>query len=208
MEVCSTEGWAKDRKKVLSFYDKRRAQLESAKPNSCHYYLSELEHRIGDKLINLTQNVDDLLERAGCKNVIHLHGKLRELRCEECHHEFDIGFRALNSEDKCPKCDSQNLRHNVVMFGESAPNYRHIYSSIEVAKLLIVIGTSGQVLDIPSMSKAVPRSVLVNPNREQKHGWFGAIDGFIDEDFTIFLETTATQSIERLEDIISECLRD
>jgi len=204
MEVCSTDGWAKDRDKVMRFYDMRRVQLESVSSNRCHAYLASLEDRYGANFINLTQNVDDLLERAGCKNVIHLHGKLRELRCEECGCEFDIGFRAIKDDERCSQCGCANLRHNVVMFGEQAPNYRHIYQSLEQAKLLVVIGTSGQVLDVSSMAKAAQTSVFINPNREKKRGWFEEMDDYIDEDFDIFLETTATESIDRLETIIQE----
>lgn len=204
MDVCSIEGWRKNRAKVMGFYDLRRSELVKAKPNKCHEYLASLEKRFGDKFINMTQNVDDLLERAGCDKVVHLHGKLRELRCEQCGCEFDIGFRAANSDDVCPKCSSKKVRHNVVMFGEEAPNYKYINQYLESAKLFIVIGTSGQVLNISDMAKVAEKSIYVNLNREHRHGMFGLLDGYIDEDFDLFLNMKATEAVSRLDEIIQE----
>ncbi len=117
-KVCSVNGWRNDRKFVTEFYNQRRTELESKKPNVAHYMFAKLEKELGDRVWNLTQNVDDLFERAGCKNVIHLHGTLRDLRCEDCNHIWDIGYRAQKDDERCPKCNSSRVRHNVVMFGE------------------------------------------------------------------------------------------
>ena len=78
-EVCSARGFKKDRQKVLDFYDKRRAQLAGCEPNEAHKMIARLKERYGEQISVLTQNVDDLLERAGCQKVVHLHGFLPEI---------------------------------------------------------------------------------------------------------------------------------
>jgi len=204
MEVCSVEGWKRNRAKVTEFYNQRRLQLQKVKPNAAHDYFAQLEQRYGERCIHLTQNVDNLLEQAGCERVIHLHGTLTELRCERCGREHFIGYMAQSGQEVCEACGKGLLRHNVVMFGEAAPNYAHITPALQRAKLFIAIGTSGQVLDISSMAKATPKSVLINPEREPRHGMFGKIQGYIEEDFDIFLPMKATEAIEEIERIIGE----
>ncbi|MEF3192480.1 MAG: NAD-dependent deacetylase [Campylobacterales bacterium] len=202
MEVCSIEGWRRDRDKVTRFYDARRAQLAHVLPNAAHYYIASLEERYPDRLINMTQNVDDLLERAGCCHVIHLHGTLTDLRCEECGSVFHIGY-AHQEGFCCPKCGSARVRHNVVMFGESAPAYRHLYEAMDEAGLFIAIGTSGQVIDVGSIAERVALSVFVNPKREEEPRW-GREIGWLDERFDRFIQKKATEAIDEIEEVIRE----
>ncbi len=91
-EVCSIYGWERDRDKVTEFYNKRRADISTKKPNYAHKRLAELKNKYPNNIYMLTQNVDDLLEKAGCKDVIHLHGTLTDLRCEMCETVFYIGY--------------------------------------------------------------------------------------------------------------------
>lgn len=161
MEVCSVQGFAKDRKKVLGFYDKRRAQLKDVKPNAAHFNIANLKSKFKDKVSILTQNVDDLLERAGCEDVVHLHGELTKLRCERCSEIFDIGYEAINGK-KCPKCGSEFLRHHIVMFGEMAPFYEVLYQRLHEMKLFVCIGSSGEVLDVASYTRMAKLSILNN----------------------------------------------
>jgi len=86
MQVCSTQGWEEDRELVTRFYNARRHDIHDKEPNRAHLALATLERKYPKKIYNLTQNVDNLLEKAGCKEVIHLHGTLTDLRCEECGH--------------------------------------------------------------------------------------------------------------------------
>ncbi|MDQ7084297.1 MAG: Sir2 family NAD-dependent protein deacetylase [Sulfurovum sp.] len=83
-EVCSVQGWKDDRQKVSDFYDARRGDLASKEPNEAHKQLALLKAKYPENIVMLTQNVDDMLERAGCKDVIHLHGTLTDVRCEAC----------------------------------------------------------------------------------------------------------------------------
>jgi NAD-dependent deacetylase len=204
MQVCSTQGWQEDRELVTDFYNKRRAELESKEPNKAHYMLADLERELEGRLWNLTQNVDDLLERAGCKNVIHLHGTLRDLRCEDCYYIWDIGYRPQRDDEVCPKCGSQSIRHNVVMFGESAPAYQYIYQAVEDSDMFVAIGTSGQVIDVVPIAREFDYSIFVNPNRERHLTSFGDFEKFIDEYFTVFLQKKAGEASDELFRMIME----
>ena len=171
MEVCSTQGFKKNPLKVLEFYDERRAQLASVKPNKAHKIIADIKAKYPENVYILTQNVDDLLERAGCKDVIHLHGFLPELRCIKCQFVFNIGFESYKGKI-CPKCNSDDVRHNIVMFGEQAPEYVRLYSLLGITNFLVVIGTSGEVLPIDRFARNVPKSILNNlddPNKIARH---------------------------------------
>lgn len=206
MQVCSTQGWEADRELVTNFYNERRADLESKKPNPAHYAIARLEERFGDRIWNLTQNVDDLLERAGCKNVIHLHGTLRDLRCEDCGHIWDIGYRAQKDDEMCPKCDSYSVRHNVVMFGEAAPAYRFIQRAVDESSLFVAIGTSGQVIDIVMLATEFAHSILINPKREMYITSFGSHERYIDEYFETFIQKKAGEAAEEMQRVVTSFL--
>jgi NAD-dependent deacetylase len=204
MQVCSTQGWRDDRSLVTHFYNERRKELKDKKPNAAHKALALLEQKYPDKIMHLTQNIDDLLERAGCRDVIHLHGTLRELRCESCAHLWDIGYAEQNEYDACPKCQSDALRHNVVMFGESAPAYANIYKAISACDLFIAIGTSGKVIDIVTIAREFEHSILINPKREAYVTSFGSFDQYIDEFFEHFIQTKASQGVGEMVDMIEK----
>ncbi|EAL3910770.1 NAD-dependent deacetylase [Campylobacter upsaliensis] len=159
MEVCSASGFRKNPKKVLDFYDLRRAQLAKAKPNHAHFTLAKLKAKFPHNIFMLTQNVDDLLERAKCEGVIHLHGFLPELRCLKCKKVFNIGYESIQNKT-CPSCQSANLRHNIVMFEEQAPEYQRLYELLEQTHLFVAIGTSGAVLPVGHYAKMCERSIL------------------------------------------------
>lgn len=161
MEICSTSGFAKDRQKVLDFYDARRTQLKNVAPNKAHISIAELKKEFKEQIIIMTQNVDDLLERAGCQAVTHLHGFLPQVRCENCQTIWDIGYSNISGQI-CPNCKSKKVRHNIVMFGEAAPEYFTLYQALESTDLLVCIGTSGEVLDIASFAKGYKYSILNN----------------------------------------------
>ncbi|EAI9496350.1 NAD-dependent deacetylase [Campylobacter jejuni] len=159
MEVCSATGFRKNPKKVLDFYDARRAQLQNVKPNHAHEKIAQLKEKWGKNLFVITQNVDDLLERAGCKDVVHLHGFLPELRCLKCEGIFNIGYEKI-IDKQCPKCKSKDLRHNIVMFEEQAPAYATLYSLLNQTSLFISVGTSGAVLPVGRYASMCEKSIL------------------------------------------------
>ncbi|MFO7811122.1 MAG: Sir2 family NAD-dependent protein deacetylase [Candidatus Delongbacteria bacterium] len=162
MEICSIDGFLKNRNKVLEFYDRRRKDVENKEPNAAHFMIAEMKHKFKNSLKVITQNVDDMLEKAGCEDVIHLHGKLKELKCESCGHVFDIGYSSIKEFSRCPECNAKELRHNVVMFGEPAPFYRTLYNELLNSGLLVVIGTSGAVLPVAQFASYTRYSILNN----------------------------------------------
>ena len=91
--------------------------------------------------------MNDLFKRAGCPDVIYLHGTLTDLRCEECNTVFKIGYKKQIGVI-CPACQSSNIRHNFVMFGEEAPMYQKLQKSIDECDVFVVIGTSGNVINV------------------------------------------------------------
>ena len=204
MQVCSTQGWKADRELVTQFYNARRKDLQDKVPNMAHKALAELEKKYPGKIYNLTQNVDDLLEKAGCEEVIHLHGTLRDLRCESCGHVWDVGYSGQNEIENCPACQSESLRHNVVMFGEEAPMYSRIYEAIQECQIFIAIGTSGQVIDIVPIASEFQHSVLINPKREEYMSAFGSYERYIDEYFEHFIQSGAGEAVDEMIAIIEE----
>ncbi len=161
MEVCSATGFAKNPAKVREFYNARRAQLAKVQPNHAHEVIAQLKARYKDDLFVLTQNVDDLLERAGCEGVVHLHGFLPELYCAACGFSQNIGY-APQESTLCPKCAQPFLRHNIVMFEEAAPHYCTLYELLGLTKLFVAIGTSGYVLPVGHFARACEQSILNN----------------------------------------------
>jgi len=195
-DVCSVEAFTKDRDRVNSFYDERRLELERAEPNLAHKVLTKLKNKYPDKIAMITQNVDDLLERAGCKDVLHLHGTLLDLRCESCSHVFNIGFREQKSDEVCPECGSFRIRHNVVMFGEQAPQYQLLDKVANSAEMLIVIGSSGQVLPIAWMAQWFEKSILNNLDPDEN----------LDSHFKRVIHKKATEAILEIEQEIESFL--
>jgi len=139
MQVASIEGWYENKALVLDFYNMRRKQAATAQPNDGHYAFAELEKAYEVDVI--TQNVDDLHEKAGSTRVLHLHGKLREVRSSvDSSLVFDIEDKQIQLGDKCPK--GSQLRPNIVWFGEMVPNIEPASKIISKADIVIIAGTS------------------------------------------------------------------
>jgi len=151
MEVASPEGFAANPELVLEFYNQRRRQLLKVKPNQAHFDLVALE--VNYKVTIVTQNVDDLHERAGSANVIHLHGELFKVR--STYDEFDVQDwkTDLVLGDNCSK--GYQLRPDIVWFGEAVPLIPKAISICETADILLIIGTSMQVYPAASLMQYV-----------------------------------------------------
>ncbi len=141
MEVASPEGWIKNSQLVLEFYNKRRAQLATVIPNAAHFALQELEEKHNVQII--TQNVDDLHERAGSSTVLHLHGELYKVRSTQNPSLVYEWKKDLNSDDLGE--DRAPLRPHIVWFGEDVPLIPQAVSWVEKADIIVIIGTSLQV---------------------------------------------------------------
>ena len=157
MEVASPIGWKKNAELVLDFYNKRRAQLLTVKPNKAHEILAELEEHFDIHII--TQNVDDLHERAGSNKIVHLHGELLKVRSIS-NEDFVIDWKQdLNLGDF--DLEGNQLRPHIVWFGEDVPMIEHAIDIVETADILIIIGTSLQVYPAAGLMNYVDQSVPV-----------------------------------------------
>ena len=206
MKVCSTQGWIEDHQLVTNFYNDRRRDLEFKEPNHSHKVLAKLENDYRGRIIHLTQNIDNLMEKAGAKDVIHLHGTLTDLRCEACTEKFNVGYAPQDGSEYCPHCGNKRVRHNVVMFGESAPEYSHIQEAIRHCTLFIAIGTSSTVIDIVRIAKEFKHSILIDPKRQETTSKFDP-HTYIDEYFEHFIPKKAGEAMDEMMSIINEHMK-
>lgn len=155
-EVASIDGWRENPFLVMDFYNARRAQLASVKPNSAHYAIAELEKDFDVTVV--TQNVDNLHERAGSTRIIHLHGELTKVRPENACNEmdgfseemvFDIGTESVAIGDKAP--NGAQLRPHIVWFGEAVPKINAALDAVAEADVMLIVGTSLQVYPAASL---------------------------------------------------------
>ena len=168
VDVATPEGWNKNQALVLDFYNQRRQQLHQVKPNSGHLILAELEADFEVQII--TQNVDNLHEKAGSSNVLHLHGELLKVRSTknvDCILDWSTD---LNSGDCDP--NGHQLRPHIVWFGEAVPALEQAVQMVQEAAILIVIGTSLQVYPAAGLlhfaNPAVP-IYYIDPNPATIH---------------------------------------
>lgn len=146
-DVATPEGYARDPQLVQRFYNERRRQLqqENIQPNAAHYALAKLEQALGDRFLLVTQNIDNLHERAGSKRVVHMHGELLKVRCNWSNQVLEWKGD-LSVEERCHCCQfPQPLRPHIVWFGEMPFEMDRIYQALGEATLFISIGTSGHV---------------------------------------------------------------
>ncbi len=143
-DVATPEGFARDPDLVLRFYDMRRASIQEKEPNAAHTALARLHAEWTGKLLLVTQNVDDLHERAGSNQVLHMHGEHLNAWCTSC--DLRSPWRTpLIDRPPCPVCAARSLRPDVVWFGEMPYRMGEIYAALREADLFVSIGTSGAV---------------------------------------------------------------
>ena len=173
-KVATPEGFAADPDLVLRFYDERRAAVQSVEPNAAHFALARLEAELAGDLHIVTQNVDNLHERAGSKNVIHMHGELLSAWCTMCD-EREPWSEALAHFPPCPSCTAPTLRPDIVWFGEVPYRMDEIEGLLREADLFVSIGTSGEVYPAAGFSAAASafgaHTVELNL-QASRSGWF------------------------------------
>ena len=194
MDVASIDGWYRNPSLVLEFYNQRRKQLESAHPNRAHVLLAELEKDFDVQII--TQNVDNLHERAGSRHVLHLHGELTKVRSSKSTaHVEDIVYREIHPGDLC--ADGSQLRPHIVWFGEAVPLIEEAERLVSEADIFAVIGTSLNVYPAADLVTSLPqeaRAFLIDPN---------AVARKLPEQFTVIKEN-ATVGVERMIQLLWE----
>ena len=163
-DVASPEGWAKDKSLVLDFYNKRRQEVLSVKPNLAHKALVELESKYNVTVV--TQNIDDLHERAGSRQVLHIHGEIMKSRSSiDPELIYNTQGNDIKLGDKCEK--GSQLRPHIVWFGEQVPLYGKALEIVIAATKLLVVGTSLSVYPAASLiteAREDSEIVLVDPS--------------------------------------------
>ncbi len=168
MEVASPEGWKKNPELVTDFYNQRRMQLANVVPNAGHLALKELESGFHVRII--TQNVDDLHERAGSNNILHLHGELTKMRSTGFPNDiYEIGYSIAKYGERCTK--GTILRPHIVWFGEEVPMIEKAIELVSQSDILIIVGTSLEVYPAAGLmhyAKTYCKTYLIDPNRHEK----------------------------------------
>jgi NAD-dependent deacetylase len=189
MEVASPKGWHNNMELVLEFYNLRRKQLKEVKPNLAHFKLTELEEKYDLQII--TQNVDDLHERAGAQNVLHLHGELRKIRSTRNPLDIKYWEGDLVLGQLCPL--GAQYRPHIVWFGEAVPKIEEAISIISNADIVIIIGTSMQVYPAAGLISYAPlscKSYYIDP--------FPAINHELKNRDIEIIENTAVEAVPEL----------
>jgi NAD-dependent deacetylase len=167
-DVATPEAFHRDPAMVHRFYNGRRAQLRKPDivPNAAHLALARLERDWAGEITVVTQNIDDLHERAGSRNLIHMHGELIKARCPTC--SLAVPWPGdLSVASQCPSCRFEGMRPHVVWFGEVPLDMRSVYAALDQADMFVSIGTSGMVypaagLVAYALEKGVERCVELN----------------------------------------------
>ncbi len=193
-DVATIEGWYRNPELVLQFYNERRCEALKSQPNHGHTGLVELEKYFDVKVI--TQNVDELHERAGSKNVLHLHGRLmwvRSERNENLKFELTVEDCEIEMGDKAP--DGAQLRPDIVWFGEAVPMFDEAIKWVEEADVFVVIGTSLNVYPAAGLLHYVKRGVpvyLIDPNPVKDP--YGKV--------TTYIQSVASEGVKQLKELL------
>ncbi|EIZ77448.1 NAD-dependent deacetylase [Novosphingobium sp. Rr 2-17] len=174
-DVATPEAFVRDPDLVLRFYDMRRAAIQTKAPNAAHDALARLDREWPGELLIVTQNVDDLHERAGARRVLHMHGEHLNVWCTAC----DARSRwtgPLIHRPGCPECGEAALRPDIVWFGEMPYRMDEIFAALEEADLFVSIGTSGAVYPaagfVRNARELGAQTLELNLEPSQGSGWF------------------------------------
>lgn len=174
-DVATPEGFARDPDLVLRFYDMRREAIQTKQPNAAHQALARLDAEWSGELLIVTQNVDDLHERAGAENVLHMHGTHLNAWCTACDTRSPWTGPLIN-RPPCPACDVPALRPDVVWFGEMPYRMEEIYGALRRADLFVSIGTSGAVYPAAGLVQQAremgAQTLELNLEESQGSRWF------------------------------------
>ncbi len=167
-DVASPAGFQRDPALVFSFYNERRKKIRKAQPNAAHLALARLEREFVGTVTVVTQNIDDLHERAGSRNVIHMHGEVLKAQCRDCRN-ISPCENTLDETNQCPACQVVGrLRPHIVWFGEMPLFMDEINLALSKADLFVAIGTSGQVYPAAGFAGSASnhgiRTIEVNPD--------------------------------------------
>jgi NAD-dependent deacetylase len=199
--VCNYDNWRENFDLVHEFYSARRQQLGEVSPNAAHKMAAAWQQRFGADLI--TQNVDDLFERAGARDVLHVHGSLTSLRCLDCDAIWDQGYKKFDlTTDCCPRCGAREVKPNVVFFNEQAPLYAEMWrrlSRLTQNDVLVVIGTSGTVLPVGEIARRCPATAVLSNLRSES--------SIADRHFDHVLHGRAAEIAPQLDALVTQLIK-
>ncbi len=178
-EVASPYAWQRDPQLVWEFYSMRRRVAATAKPNPAHYAIARLKTVIGDRLFLCTQNVDNLHEQAGSRDVVHMHGELFKSRCDRCDQPPFDDASTYEPPDEVPRCAcGGRIRPYICWFGEVPFALDRIYARLRQSTVFVAIGTSGQVEPAGSFVRAMgnrARTIYIGPEEPANASAFSEI---------------------------------
>jgi NAD-dependent deacetylase len=174
-DVATPEGFARDPGRVMDFYNMRRARVAAALPNAAHKALARLEHHGRHEVLVVTQNVDDLHEQGGTRNLIHMHGAHKGALCAACGHRWPAPA-VMQVTDPCPACTVPATRPDVVWFGEVPYRLEEIQAEVAACDMFVSVGTSGTVQPAAGLVRrakaAGARTVELNLEPSARAGLF------------------------------------
>ena len=174
-DVATPEAFIRDPDLVLRFYDMRRAALAKVEPNPAHDALARLDREFTGELLIVTQNVDDLHERAGASRMLHMHGELKSALCLSCETRSRWDAPMI-TRPPCPACSAPSLRPDIVWFGEMPYQMERIYAALREADLFVSIGTSGAVYPAAGFVRDARdlgvQTLELNLERSEGSHWF------------------------------------
>jgi NAD-dependent deacetylase len=205
-EVCNLKTFQKNRDKVFEFHNLIKTEILKTLPNKAHKDLANIQNKYGvDNVHIFTSNIDNLLEKAGCKNVCHVHGDIHSMKCLDCNQQWDIGNNLYTIDEKCPKCSSKNTKPNIIFFNEHAEKYyilnKHFESSGEiinkqiVPNIKLIVGTSFNVIPVHVFRVNRGESILVDPNPN--------IAGY-ERDFKKIIRSNAVEGVNEAKKLIEQ----
>jgi NAD-dependent deacetylase len=204
-EVCNIKTFKKNKEKVFEFHNLVKTEILKANFNQAHKDIAHIQEKYGvDNVHIFTSNVDNLLEKAGCKNVCHVHGDIHSMKCLDCENEWDIGNSSYNINDNCPKCSSKNIKPNIIFFHEQAEKYHilnhyfessgEIINKAIVPNIKLIVGTSFNVIPVHVFRVNRGETILVDPNPN--------ISGY-ERDFKKIIRKHAVEGVSEAKDFIN-----
>ena len=167
---ATIEGWKSNQNKMIEFYNMIRKKISEINPNDGHYELAKLENKFDVQII--TQNIDDLHERAGSKKVLHLHGSIKSIRSQiNPEEKYEIGFRDIEIGENC--LNGEQLRPDIVWFGEEVPLISEAIDIVKSADIFVIIGTSLQVYPASTLKNYLntKEKWIIDPSMNFDSGW-------------------------------------